>query len=83
MDEVERGNTLTYEKSSKLEYLVFGRFMRRDDDVMGVYGAWWVRYTKLLDTFDEDSVDELLETFETEQSDMRQAARGQWESDGD
>lgn len=52
---------LLYEPSSKLEYLSSSTFLRRNDDSNGVHGTWWVRYTKLLDTFVEGDVDKMLE----------------------
>jgi len=78
MDDVERSNKLPYAKSAeRLEYLILGKFKRREDDETGVYGAFWVRYTKLLETFDKDELNKWLKGLEDDLAVVRGGKRQQ------
>jgi hypothetical protein len=77
MDEVGRGNALSYPKSAQLEYAVHGKFARTEDDKKGTYGCWYVPLRKLYAAF-KDSEDfdlkDVIEEFEREQAEAREEA---------
>lgn len=75
MDDVARSNKLQHAAHQRLEYLVLGKWRRRDGDELGVHGAWWVPYTKLLDTFDETQLDKMVAAFEKQQTKARKDVR--------
>ena len=78
MDVVDRGNPMEdwEETELRLEYAIHGKFKRRERDRNGVHGTWWVAYNKLLDTFNEDQMDAMIDEFEkTELAETRRQER--------
>ena len=61
LDEVERGNKLT---DKILEYLVRGKWLRREGDESGVVGAWHISLQQLIATFGADVVKPKVTAFE-------------------
>ena len=74
LDEVTRANRLPFESSQSIEYLVHGKFRRTEDDINGMFGAWWVPLEQLVLQLGEPIVEAQLEGYEQEAQRARQHA---------
>ena len=74
LDEVTRANRLPFESSQSIEYLVHGKYRRTEDDINGIFGAWWVPLEQLVLQLGEPIVEIQLEGYENEAQRARQDA---------
>ena len=66
-----RGNGLPYELESNIEYLIHGKFKRTEDDLNGVFGAWWVPLEQLEFQIRAEALDAALVDYENVMRDAR------------
>ena len=78
LDEVDQENGLTEEEmTSSLEYLIRGKFRRREGDQVGRVAMLWLSIADLdASSLTEEAIDEALEAWEAEEARLRaEAAR--------